>query len=533
MPAQGKFSSPLASAVNAQYRAIFAAALDAMLVVDRSGEIVIANDETERMFGHPVAELVGRKIEFLLPERYRDAHPGQRDRYFSRPVPRPMGVGMQLKGLHAKGEEFPLEISLSPVELGEELVVLATIRDLSERDDLRRKLAQRERASLRASKLEAIGQLAGGIAHDFNNMLAVIIGFTERAQDLAYDQPFDRKQLLESLDHVLKAAERSSDLCRRILSFSRRQVFDPQVLDLKALVADTEPMLSRVLGEQVDLTYVLPRQAYALVDPAQLEQAVLNLALNARDAMPQGGKLLIELKTVDLDEEGARAHHLEQGSYAVLAVSDTGAGMDAVTLKQVFEPFFTTKSAARGTGLGLSMVKGLVNQSGGHIYVYSEPGLGTTFKLYFPRQPEPGAEALTLLPLAQPRRDNHEMVLVVEDEALLSAMVTKTLERAGFTVLSAPSAEAALELVAAIDPPLDLVLTDLVMPGMNGRDLAACLRKQHPRLEVLFMSGYSDNLFAQGELRRGVNFLEKPMSAAVLVAQVQQLLDRRARNTPG
>ena len=520
--------SPLASALDAQYRAIFAAALDAMLVVDGAGEIVIANEEAERMFGHSLSELVGEKIEVLLPERYREAHPGQRERYFSRPVPRPMGLGLELKGLHASGEEFPLEISLSPVELGEELVVLATIRDLSERDDLRRKLAERERASLQASKLEAIGQLAGGIAHDFNNMLAVIIGFTERASDLLAREPLDRALAQDSLAHVLKAAERSADLCRRILSFSRQQPLRPEVLDLKALVAETQPMLSRVLGEPIELHYVLTQRAFALVDPAQLEQAVLNLALNARDAMPQGGRLLIELRTLDLDEQGADAHQLEPGSYAVIGVSDTGSGMDAETRERAFEPFFTTKSSARGTGLGLSMVHGLVKQSGGHIYVYSEPGLGTTFKLYFPRQPDPEGEEPILAPLPRQRRDNRETLLVVEDELLVNDMLTSTLEAAGFRVLSADSGERALELARATNEAIDLVVTDMIMPGMNGRDLARELRRERPELGVLFISGYTDNvLFMQGELRRGVNFLEKPMSSSALVAQIQAMLERQ------
>jgi CheY-like chemotaxis protein len=370
--------------------------------------------------------------------------------------------------------------------------------------------------------MEAIGRLAGGVAHDFNNLLTIIFGSSDvLLEDLSRDY-----RLRAEVEEIMKAARRAASLTRQLLAFSRRQLLELQVLDLNALVANLEGMLRRLIGEDVEFRTVLtPARGTVLADPGQLEQVIMNLAVNARDAMPQGGKLTIETAAADLDESSAQAHiPVIAGSYIMLAVSDTGTGMDAEVKARLFEPFFTTKEKGKGTGLGLAMVYGIVKQSGGYIWVYSEPRHGTTFKIYLPRieaDPEP------LAPKAAPvSLRGSETVLVVEDEEAVRSLIRTVLETRGYVVIAAEAGEAALRLANAHDGVIHLLVTDVVMPGMSGRDLAEHLAPVRREMKALYLSGYTDDAIVQhGVLEQGIAFLQKPFMPQELARKVREVLD--------
>jgi two-component system cell cycle sensor histidine kinase/response regulator CckA len=332
------------------------------------------------MFGYSREELLGSRIEMLLPESQRSAHEREREEYFARPRVRPMGVGMDLAGRRKDASEFPAEVSLSHIDTREGLFAIAFVSDISQRKQLEEQLAH-------AQKMEAVGRLAGGVAHDFNNMLTVISGYNRMILDDL--SPLD--PLRGNAEEILKAADRAAALTNQLLAFSRRQIMRPSVLNVNAVIANTEKMLRHVIGEDIQLMLNPARDAGNIrADPGHIEQAVVNLAVNARDAMPLGGRLAIETANVRLDETYARTHSgVQPGEFVMIAVSDTGHGMDAETRRHIFEPFFTTKETGKGTGLGLATVYGMVKQCGGDIWVYSEPGQGTTFKLYFPRVADP------------------------------------------------------------------------------------------------------------------------------------------------
>jgi signal transduction histidine kinase len=382
-------------------------------------------------------------------------------------------------------------------------------------------------AQLRQSqKIEAIGQLAGGVAHDFNNLLGVILGYGEMAQrHLAAEHPARAR-----VDQMVKAAERAADLTRQLLAFSRKQILHPKLLDLNTLVADAERMVGRLIGE--DIAVIV--QSFASLgtvkaDPGQIEQVILNLAVNARDAMPKGGTLTLETDNFDVDEDYAGAHPpLHPGRYVMLAVSDTGIGMDAETQQRIFEPFFTTKPEGQGTGLGLSTVHGIVKQSGGHLWVYSEPGRGTSFKVYLPRVDElPESPRPDGPPMEAPR--GHETILLVEDTETLKEVIRETLEERGYEVLLASNGEDALVLTRERKGPIDLLLTDVVMPRIGGGDLARLFLALRPGTRVLYMSGYTDGAILQhGLLGEDLMLLEKPFSGDKLARTVREALDRPA-----
>jgi CheY-like chemotaxis protein len=371
--------------------------------------------------------------------------------------------------------------------------------------------------------MEAIGQLAGGVAHDFNNILGVIVGYADLLlKDVGRDSPAARR-----LEQIHKAAERATALTRQLLAFSRKQILQPRVLDLNAVVGDVEAMLVRLIGASIE---VVTRPAAGLgrvkADPGQLAQVILNLAVNARDAMPQGGRLVIETANDALDEAFCRLHPGSQpGPHVVLAVSDTGDGMDAQTLPRIFEPFFTTKEKGKGTGLGLSTVYGIVKQSDGYISVDSEPGRGTTFRVYLPRVEEPLELPAAQAASAQPPAGGGETILLVEDEAALRSMIREILEEAGYTVLAGATPEEALALTRDHAGPVPLMLTDVVMPQMGGRDLAAQVAALRPGLRVLYMSGYTDEAVVHhGMLDVGTQFLQKPFTTDALLSRVRDLL---------
>ena len=418
-------------------------------------------------------------------------------------------------------------LSAQVIQLGGKPFLLAVTRDNTER-----KRAERERDSLQeelrhAQKMEAVGRLAGGVAHDFNNMLTVIGNVTEFVlADLPEGSP-----LREDLEQIKEATARATSLTAQLLAFSRRQFLQPKLVDLNQLVAQLERLLRRVIGEHIELSCALCAQPLSLqVDPSRLEQALVNLVVNARDAMPRGGRLLLETAAVTLGaEEGRLRSGLPAGPYVQLSVSDTGVGMDAETRRRAFEPFFTTKGSG-GTGLGLATVYGIVKQSGGEIRLYSEPGQGTTFRLWFPAAAEnPGTTPVEApAPSEGASRPASGTVLVVEDEALVGDIVRASLQRLGYRVLLAASGEAAERIAREEQGAIDLLLTDVVMPGMDGPEVVTRLTALRPGLRVLYMSGYTENAVVQrGVLEHGIEFLEKPFTQDALAKAVARLLPAR------
>lgn len=385
--------------------------------------------------------------------------------------------------------------------------------------DLRAQQERSEEQLRQAQKLEAVGRLAAGIAHDFNNLLSVVLSYSE---ELLRDLP-EGSQSRQDVAEVKRAGERAADLTRQLLVFSRQQVLAPKILDLNAVLTSLGRLLARVVGEDVHVVMRLcPDPGQVKVDPSQIEQVVLNLVVNARDAMPHGGTLTIATSNVDLDEGYASGHFdVTPGRYVMFSVSDTGAGMDQATQARIFEPFFTTKPQGQGTGLGLSTVFGIVKQSRGSIWVYSEPGHGTEFKVYLPRVDAPAERA----PIISAAPRGTETVLLVEDEPHVRAVACRVLERAGYAVLVAADPLDALRIAGEAGP-IDLLLTDVVMPHMNGRELAERIRAVRPGLRVLFTSGYTDDaILRHGVLDEGVPFLQKPITPSALARRVRETLD--------
>jgi PAS domain S-box-containing protein len=404
-------------------------------------------------------------------------------------------------------------VSLEQIEIGGEPCLVGLVHDVTQARLLEQQLRQ-------SQKMEAVGRLAGGVAHDFNNLLTVITSYS----DLLLDSfgPDDTRR--EDLAEIRKAAEGAAGLTRQLLSFTRQQVLQPRVLDVNATVRNTEGLLKRLVGEDVQVVATLAAGlGMVKVDPTHLEQIIMNLAVNARDAMPEGGRLTLETANTEMDEEYVRGHATARpGRYVVLAVSDTGIGMDAQTQARMFEPFFTTKEPGKGTGLGLATVYGVVKQAGGFIWVYSEPGRGTSFKIYLPRVDEP-ADAPAAPAGPAPR--GTETVLIVEDAAAVRTVTRQVLERQGYTVLEAPNGDAALQIAAKHHGPIHLLLTDVVMPGVSGRQLAEQLVRLRPDIAVLYVSGYTDDAVVRhGVLEAGVAYLQKPFTADRLAHRVREVL---------
>jgi len=399
---------------------------------------------------------------------------------------------------------------------GKLIAIEGIARDITERINLEEQLRHSQR-------MEAVGRLAGGVAHDFNNLLTVIIGRAEILLGRVADERGRR-----DLDLIRQTGSRAAALTHQLLAFSRKQVLQPKVIDLKTLVADAEKMLTRVIGEDIKLTVRSdPGLGTVKADPGQMEQVIMNLVVNSRDAMPEGGTITIETANADLDESYSRQHlEVRPGRYVMLAVSDTGQGMDAETQARIFEPFFTTKDKDRGTGLGLSTVYGIVQQSGGEIWVYSELGQGTSFKIYLPRVDEP-IEAIT--PPEYKDARGTETILVVEDEEAVRELIREILQLKGYTVLEAGSPHEAMSICDTHDRSIDLVLTDVIMPGMNGPALAGRLLSRLPHVKIIYMSGYTDaGIVDGGLLDSGHAFLQKPLSAESLVRKVREVLESEA-----
>ncbi len=389
-------------------------------------------------------------------------------------------------------------------------------QDITDRKKLEEQLRQ-------AQKMEAIGNLAGGIAHDFNNLMTVVTGYSQ----FVLNKVADESPLRADIEEIKKAGQRAASLTRQLLAFSRRQVLSPELVSLGDVVSNIKEMLKRLIGETIELVVTSGTDLRRVkADPGQIEQIIMNLALNARDAMPDGGKLLIETDNIDLDATYCgQWSDVRPGPHVVLAVSDTGTGMDAETQQHIFEPFFTTKELGRGTGLGLSMVYGIVQQSGGSVRVYSEPGCGATFRILLPEAKE---DAALHKPQKSPDRTQpgFETVLIAEDEDMVRTLTRRILESHGYRVLEARNGKEALEIAERHVGPLHLLLTDVVMPKMSGKELAQHLQKSRPETKVLYMSGYSENLVShQGILDAGVALIEKPFAEESLLQRVRAILD--------
>ncbi len=629
---------------------------DAIVAVNQEGIILQANSQTESMFGYTREELIGQRIEILVPERRREQHRHHRDHFAEQPKTRRMGPGLDLQARRRDGSEFPVEISLSPVQTDNGIVALSAIRDISDRkqieEELRRaneELGQRKDRQLweyqnrlalivdssqdaiigknldgiithwnkgaegiygytaeevigkcitllapadrqdeipkmlesirrgepiehfetvrvtkdkrhlhvsisispirdatgeivgastiarnitaqkkaeeqlrQSQKMEAIGRLAGGVAHDFNNILGIITSCAELLRTHISSEELP----VELLGHIRDASKRGASLTRQLLAFNRKQSTQPKVLDLNERLKEVCKLLRPLMGDDVNVV-LLPGSelAFVEVDPGQLDQIVLNLAVNSRDAMPHGGKFVIETATTDFDEEFVRQHPpMTPGRYVMLAVSDNGTGMEEATVSRIFEPFFTTKEIGKGTGLGLATVYGIVQQSGGHIWVYSEPGRGTTFKVYLPCADDKAGLARETEEEAVFHRGEGTTILLVEDDRVIRQLTRRILEAQGYAVIEAEDGKSALAQVASNPAHIDLVLTDVVMCGMTGPDLVLRLMDSHPGARFLYMSGYTGELVEDRGLSEGIPLLEKPFTRAALLRTIEAAL---------
>ena len=423
------------------------------------------------------------------------------------------------------GTTFPvlIEDRLLRNEAGRIVGIRATIQDITERKDAEEKMDSLQEQLRQSQKMEAVGRLAGGIAHDFNNLLTVIQGHCE----ISLLQFRGNNPLREDIVEIKKAADRAGNLTRQLLAFSRRQIMEMKVIDLNSLLRELEKMLRRVMGEDVELVTVLDEHLGKIkVDPGQMEQVVLNLAINARDAMPSGGKFILETANVRLDEQYARSHiGVEPGHFVTLSVTDTGSGMSPQVKERLFEPFFTTKEKGKGTGLGLSTVYGIIKQSSGNVRVYSEPGHGSTFRIYLPRVDQE-TDSLSRRDDAVSMLYGNETVLLVEDEPSVRGLAARVLRNQGYEVLEAVNGDEALQIANRHKGKIDLLLTDVVMPQIGGKELYDQLKPMRADLKVLFTSGYTETaILHQGELPPGVAFLQKPFSPIFLTHKVREILD--------
>jgi len=506
-----------------RYRLVVENAGDIIILVAQNGMIKFINKRGVEITGYAYEDFLSRPfVEFIYPEDRNKVM-----EYHLRRIKGERGIPniYSFRIVDKFGNIRWIEITVSTINWQGEPATLNFLKDIT---DLRQ--AEEERAALQeqlqqAQKMEAIGQLAGGVAHDFNNLLTVIKAYSQ----LALLQLEEGDPLKSALEEVDKAADKAANLTRQLLAFSRRQVMEFRVLDLNEVVRGMEKMLRRVLGEDIELvTCYAGDLGRVKADVGQMEQVLMNLVVNARDAMPKGGRLTIETANVELDEAYVKRHvGVKVGSYVMLAVTDTGVGMSAEVRERVFEPFFTTKEKGRGTGLGLSTVYGIVKQSGGNIWVYSELGKGTTFKVYLPRV-EGEAEEIGKREEVKEIPRGGEVVLVVEDDETVRKLAVSILRRFGYEVLEAGLPGEALLLCEGRKERVDLLLTDVVMPHMSGRELAERIRKFHPEMRVLYMSGYTDNAIVHhGVLKPGIDFMQKPFTVDGLTKKVREVLDKK------
>jgi two-component system cell cycle sensor histidine kinase/response regulator CckA len=502
-----------------RYRLLFESNPQSMWVYDRESLAFLAVNEAAIFhYGYSREEFLSMTIKEIRAEEHLPA-------LFDKLSNETGGVKIAGNWKHRRkdGATIDVDIVSHPLLFDGREAKLVLVTDITERKLAEQALRETEAQLRQSQKLEGIGQLAGGIAHDFNNLLTVINGFTALAmKDLPPEDP-----TRDNLEEVKKAGDRATALTRQLLAFSRKQVLQPEVLNLDAVVTEMEKMLRRVIGENIDLRAVLePKLGSVKADPGQIEQIIMNLVVNARDSMPAGGKVTIETDNVYLDEDYAKNHvEAQPGHYVMLAVSDTGTGMDEETQARIFEPFFTTKELGKGTGLGLSTIYGIVKQSGGNIWVYSEVGQGTTFKIYLPRVDEEAQQYKRAVITGQ-ELHGAETILLVEDEEMVRKLAHQILANRGYLVLEAANGASAVLLCESHHGPIDLLLTDVIMPEMSGRELSERLHLLRPEMQVLFMSGYTDDAIVHhGVLEEGANFIQKPFAPEALAMKVRKVLE--------
>jgi PAS domain S-box-containing protein len=501
----------------ARLRSILDTAPEALITIGETGTIESFSRSAESLFGYAAEEVMGQNVRMLMPEPYRSEHDGYLERYRRTTEKRIIGIGRIVSGRRKDGSHFPMELAVGEVETATGRLFTGFIRDITATQRVEQELRQ-------AQKMEAVGQLTGGIAHDFNNLLTIILGNLEMLEMRLKD----RRQL-ELVTEARETAEHGAQLTERLLAFGRRQPLQPQLTDVGRLLAELTPLLHRTLGETITVRSRSESDLReVLVDPPQLQNAIINLAINARDAMPSGGKLTITAENAELDPDFARLHpEVREGRYVLIAVTDTGAGMSKEVQDRAFEPFFTTKEVGAGSGLGLSMVYGFAKQSGGHASIYSEPGHGTTVRVYLPQAAAP--ESAADIDPAGKRPDRYrahgETVLVVEDEPRVRRITISRLEDLGYRVLDAPNGPSALAVLDS-HPEIDLLFTDMVMPaGMTGADLAIAARAKRPEIKVLFTSGYAEPDVVERGQAAEAGWLRKPYSALDLARTLRGIFD--------
>jgi PAS domain S-box-containing protein len=502
------------------YKELFQNNPNPMFVYDRDTlRFLAVNDVAVSHYGYSREEFLGMTIEQIHPPEDIPAM-----RKSVRDVPGTIRKVGTWKHLRKNGGIIDAEITTHDLTFGGHPARLVLAIDVTERKRAEAERDTLEKQLAQAQRMESIGRLAGGVAHDFNNLLVVILGHAE----LLLNRPAAADPAVgDSLREIRKAGERAANLTRQLLAFGRKQALTIKTIDLNRVIAEFEGMLTHLIRESIDVTtHLAPDLGSVKADPFQIEQILLNLCINARDAMPDGGRLTIETTNVSLDEEYAKGHTgVRPGPYIMLAVSDTGSGMDAETVGKIFDPFYTTKEKGKGTGLGLSTVYGIVKQHGGNIWVYSEPGRGTTFKVYLPRVDEPAEEEETAPPAAGRASREPETVLVVEDDESVRDLVCRMLSGAGYEVLVARSGHEAV-LLAKEAKAIHLLLTDVIMPEMSGRVVRDQVAALHPDVKVLYMSGYTDNVVAHhGILEEGAYFLQKPFTKHALAVKVREALE--------
>ena len=501
----------------ARLRSVLETAPDAIITIDERGIVQSFSQAAERLFGYPAGEVIGRNVKMLMPQPYQREHDGYLGHYRHTAEKHIIGIGRKVEAQKKDGTIFPMELSVGEVgEPGENRIFTGFIRDLTAREKMEEDLRQ-------AQKMEAVGQLTGGLAHDFNNLLTAISGNLEMLEPRLAEAD-DRELLKEAQE----ATELGAQLAKRLLAFGRRTPLSPRTIDLSAIVLSMADFIRRTLGEAVSLETVLePGMPQTMADPGQVENVLLNLAINARDAMPEGGRLIVETRRAELDAAYTAEHsEVTAGDYVMLAVTDTGTGMTEEVKRRAFEPFYTTKGPGAGSGLGLSMIHGFVKQSGGHVQIYSELGHGTTLRVYLPihsdAAPDSDATALTTTPISRHR----EVILAVEDDPRVRRVSLRRLKDLGYSVLEADNGAAAMAIIESGES-FDLLFTDVVMAGgMSGTELAQKARETRPDLKVLFTSGYAEPaVMTQVLLAENAAWLGKPYSTQQLDEKLRALLD--------
>ena len=504
------------SVLKAQTEAILDSMVDGVITINSRGKIVMFSPAAQKIFGYLPDEVIGNSVNMLMPPRDAGLHDSYMSQYSNTGKAKIIGIGREVQGKKKDGTLFPLHLAIGEIVRGEETIYVGTIHDLTERNE-------REEIIRHAQKMQAIGQLTGGIAHDFNNLLASVIIDLE----LAEEQLSDNEETAILVRDAIGSAQRGASLNQGLLAFSRKQHLSPRAIDLKYQLENVIEILRRTLGAEIEIEAHTATDLWLCdADPDQVENAFLNLAINARDAMPDGGKLTIDIYNVRLtDRYAASKIEVEPGEYVVVALTDNGTGMPVEVLDRAFEPFFTTKPIGKGTGLGLSSIYGFAKQTGGNLTIYSEEGQGTTIKLYIPRTQDATQFPAAVVKESEPRGAG-EVILLVEDDEFLRRAARRSLVALGYLVREAANGPEALELIAE-DSKLDLLLTDVVLgSGLDGPGLSRKISEMVPEVSVLFMSGYTDrSVIHQGKLDAGFKLLNKPFTRSELAQSIRAALD--------